>query len=136
MKSAQTRVSPYVRWLLGIFAVRAVWQVVWLIADDGRLEQLLPAFLNVPLWIVTWISVALTTGVGAVTGRDVAVRVGFGVGAVTSTMAAFTLLVDKTPMAMQFWSFGQAVNITALCFIFLLSPLRIPPHRFEDGFPT
>ena len=130
------KVSGYVRTILAVFALFGVWQVAWLNAQRPTIEPLLPTVMNVSGWIFAWGVVLGFCAAGSVSGHDFWARCGFGAMSVTSVMGAVTVAADALPLSIQFWYFGQAVVLALACFVMLVSPMRNPPHRFEDGFPS
>lgn len=117
-------VNRWSRVALGFLALFCVWQIVWLFKVRPNVEEAIPDFQGVDLWIWLWGVVGLTCGVAAIVGRDTFARFGFGSMAVVSAMGAATTLSSMTG---QFYAFGQAVLLSALSFDMLLSPLRVMP---------
>jgi hypothetical protein len=127
-------VNRWSRVALGFLALFCVWQIVWLFKVRPNVEEAIPDFQGVDLWIWLWGVVGLTCGVAAIVGRDTFARFGFGSMAAVSAMGAATTLssasgtaVIGSTMTGQFYAFGQAVLLSALSFDMLLSPLRTMP---------
>lgn len=127
-------VNRWPRVALGFLALFCVWQIVWLFKVRPNVEEAIPDFQGVDLWIWLWGVVGLTCGVAAIVGRDTFARFGFGSMAVVSAMGAATTLSSASGTAVigytmtgQFYAFGQAVLLSALSFDMLLSPLRAMP---------
>ena len=127
-------VNRWSRVALGFLALFCVWQIVWLFKVRPNVEEAIPDFQGVDLWIWLWGVVGLTCGVAAIVGRDTFARFGFGSMAVVSAMGAATTLSSASGTAVigytmtgQFYVFGQAVLLSALSFDMLLSPLRATP---------
>jgi hypothetical protein len=126
-------VNRWSRVALGFLALFCVWQIVWLFKVRPNVEEAIPDFQGVDLWIWLWGVVGLTCGVAAIVGRDTFARFGFGSMAVVSAMGAATTLSSASGTAVigsmtgQFYAFGQAVLLSALSFDMLLSPLRVMP---------
>jgi hypothetical protein len=127
-------VNRWSRVALGFLALFCVWQIVWLFKVRPNVEEAIPDFQGVDLWIWLWGVVGLTCGVAVIVGRDTFARFGFGSMAVVSAMGAATTLSSASGTAVigcamtgQFYAFGQAVLLSALSFDMLLSPLRVMP---------
>lgn len=129
-----SRVSPYVRAILVIFAMFGTWQVAWLAAAGDEISTMLPApFTSITGWSWAWGIVAAVSAVGSVSGRDLWARMAFASTAVVSVMGAVTVLTDGVSMSTQFWRFGMAVTLAMACLVMMLSPLRVPRHH--EGMP-
>lgn len=121
-------VNRWSRVALGFLALFCVWQIVWLFKVRPNVEEAIPDFQGVDLWIWLWGVVGLTCGVAAIVGRDTFARFGFGSMAVVSAMGAATTLSSASGTAViGYYAFGQAVLLSALSFDMLLSPLRATP---------
>jgi len=128
-----TPVSTYVRATLGVFTALSVWQCACLLVEHDRIEELLPSVMDVDGWIAVWTLVAIACAIAVGTGKDFPSRMAFGAMATASVMGAVTVVADQKPMGVQFWTFGMAVVLAVLCFVMLLSPLRIPPKGLDEG---
>lgn len=145
----QTEKELYIinRWsriALGMIAAFAGWQMGWIYEARSNVEAVIPNWQGADVWLWLWLVVGITSAAGALTGRDMLARLGFGTTAVVSAMGAATIFsagrstdIIQYTMTGQFYAFGQAVLLSALSFDMLLSPLRTIPsqmsaHNFRE----
>lgn len=129
-------VNMWSRVALGMIAAFAGWQMGWIYEARSNVEAVIPNWQGTDVWLWLWLAVGITSAAGALTGRDMLARLGFGTTAVVSAMGAATIFsagrstdIIQYTMTGQFYAFGQAVLLSALSFDMLLSPLRTIPSQ-------
>lgn len=129
-------VNRWSRGALGTIAAFAGWQMGWIYEARSNVEAVIPNWQGADVWLWLWLVVGITSAAGALTGRDMLARLGFGTTAVVSAMGAATIFsagrstdIIQYTMTGQFYAFGQAVLLSALSFDMLLSPLRTIPSQ-------
>lgn len=129
-------VNRWSRGALGMIAAFAGWQMGWIYEARSNVEAVIPNWQGADVWLWLWLVVGITSAAGALTGRDMLARLGFGTTAVVSAMGAATIFsagrstdIIQYTMTGQFYAFGQAVLLSALSFDMLLSPLCTIPSQ-------
>lgn len=129
-------INRWSRGALGTIAAFAGWQMGWIYEARSNVEAVIPNWQGADVWLWLWLVVGITSAAGALTGRDMLARLGFGTTAVVSAMGAATVFsagrstdIIQYTMTGQFYAFGQAVLLSALSFDMLLSPLRTIPSQ-------